>query len=390
MYSLALLAVRHAAAQERLSLSGNIQTQFQHGERDATLKVGTANEHPDQPFSRVGIRRGRVKMTYAETFGSAVFQVDATEKGIAVKDAYLNLKEPWTKTAALRAGIFEPPFGNEIDYSSALRESPESSLLYQMLFPEERDMGVMLQLRPPDTSPLHMLMLDAALLAGNGANMETDSRRDFAAHLHAQYDAGAALRIAGGISCYFGSVYQGTETVLRVRDGAFAADDDPHNRGRFARREYRGVDLQLSMPRSAWARQLRAELISGVQPGSATDMRSRTASSLPAHDTYVRHFRGGYAIFVQDLARSTLAAVVKYEWLDPNTRIAGNDIGLNRSAAADILRRTFGFGMLWQPDRHFRLQAYYEINRNETSSSLEGYATDRSDNVFTLRLQYRF
>jgi hypothetical protein len=378
------------SAQERFVLSGYFQPQFQYGERDATLKVGTANTSPDRSFSRVGIRRGRVKLTFEEAPGSAVLQIDASEKGLVLKDAYLQVADPWTKTNVLRAGVFEPPFGNEIAYSSVRRESPESSALYQMLFPEERDMGVMVQLRPAASSPLHMLKLDAALLAGNGANMETDNRRDVVAHLHAAHDFGQAFSIAGGVSCYFGGVYQGTETVYRMQDGAFVPDSDPRNRGRFARREYRGVDIRLHMHGQAWTRQLRAEYVAGCQPGSATDMRSRVTSTLPAHDTYVRDFRGGYVIFVQDIARSPFSAVAKYEWLDPNTHIAGDDVGLNHSVAADILRRTLGLGMLWQPGRHFRLQACYDVNRQETSSALAGYEADRRDNVFTLRLQYRF
>jgi phosphate-selective porin len=378
------------SAQDKVHLSGYLQPQFQYGEKDATLKVGAENTRPDRPFNRVGIRRGRIKLTYEETLAAVAVQVDASEKGIILKDAYVHLTEPWLKASALRAGVFEPPFGNEIAYSSARRESPESSLLFQTLFPEERDMGVMLQLRAAPSSPWRLLTLDMALLAGNGAKMETDNRKDFIAHLHASHDIGNAFRIAGGLSYYRGGVYQGTETVYRMQGKAFVADSDPRNMGRFAGREYRGIDIQLNMPGRAWPRQLRAEYIDGYQPGSATGMQSRNASTLPAYDTYVRHFRGGYVIFVQDIARTPFSAVLKYEWLDPNTCLSNGDVGQHNSTEADIRRNTLGLGMLWQPGNRFRLQACYEINRNETSANLAGYDRDRKDNVLTLRLQYRF
>jgi phosphate-selective porin len=381
---------RPALAQDKLQLSGYVQPQFQYGGPDAMLKVGSANNLSGEAFNRIGIRRGRIKLTYEETPGTAVIQVDVSERGVIIKDVYLNLKDPWWQAVALRAGIFEPPFGNEIEYSSTRRESPESSLLYQTLFPEERDMGAMVQLRPPASSPLHCVMLDAALLAGNGAKMETDNRKDFTAHLHFAHDAGHTFRVAGGVSYYNGGVYQGGDAVYRMAGETFAADSRPQGKGGFAKREYRGIDLQLNMLLQAWARQVRAEYIVGSQPGSATESRSHNASTLPVHDTYIRHFRGGYVIFVQDMAASPFAAALKYEWYDPNTHLANDAVGLNNTGAADICRRTFGFGMIWQPDARLRLQTYYEINRNETSGHLAGYERDRDDNVLTLRLQYKF
>ncbi|MDR1602672.1 MAG: hypothetical protein LBS42_09630 [Tannerella sp.] len=390
LFLLLPLAGTLLSAQDKFRLSGFLQPQFQYGEKDATLKVGTGNTRADKSFNRVGIRRGHVKLTYEEMLAAAVVQIDASEKGIVLRDAYIHLKEPWLKASALRAGVFDPPFGNEIVYTSSLRESPESSFIYQMLFPESRDMGVMLRLRAAPSSPWRLLTLDMALLAGNGVKMETDNRKDFTARLNASHDIGNTFRIAGGLSYYRGGVYQGTETVYHMQGKAFVADSDPYNKGRFAKREYRGADIQLSAPGRPWSCQLRAEYIGGYQPGSATGFQSRNASALPAYDTYVRHFRGGYVIFVQDIARTPLSSVLKYEWLDPNIRLSNEDIGQNGSTEADIRRNTLGIGMLWQPDRRIRLLICYEINRNETSTNLAGYGRDRKDNVLTIRLQYRF
>jgi len=374
----------------KLKVSGFVQTQFQWGEKDASLKVGAPNETADEPFSRIGVRRGFVKLMYDEGIASGVFQVDVTEKGLGIKDAYLNLKAPWLGSSALKAGIFARPFGDEIGYSSSRRESPERSTIVQTLFPEERDLGIQLLLQPSGASPWHVLKLEAGLFAGNGIKQETDSRRDFIGHLSVSKALGSRSRVSGGVSYYYGSVFQGSRYVYTMSDKAFLADSSAANVGGFAKREYFGIDMQWSI-QSAWGMtQLRAEYLFGQQPGGKSNSRSPNASTLPAGDTYVRHFGGGYVAVVQDLGAFPLAAVLKYDRYDPNTKVAGNDVGLYGTSAGDLLFDTFGFGVVWRAGANIRLQAYYEIIKNETTANLAAASSDIKDNVFTLRLQYKW
>ena len=145
---------------QKLKISGYLQTQFQYGERDASLKVGAANNN-NESFNRIGIRRGRIKFAYEEGNASGVFQLDITEKGVSFKDAYLNIKDPWFRTNQLRFGIFDRPFGSEISYSSSKRESTERSTIFQTLFPDERDLGGMIILKASKTSPWNFLKMEA-------------------------------------------------------------------------------------------------------------------------------------------------------------------------------------------------------------------------------------
>jgi phosphate-selective porin len=358
---------------QELKVSGYIQSQFQWGEKDATLKVGAPNENPEEAFNRVGIRRGRIKFVYEKSLASGVFQLDVTEKGTGIKDAYLQIKDPWVNTLALKAGVFDRPFGNEISYSSSRRESPERSTVFQTLFPDERDLGVMLVLQPAKTSPWNFLKLEAGLFAGNGIKQETDSRRDFIGHLSAAKSIGSNLQIGGGVSYYNGSVYPGAGNV-------------------FYQREYIGLDARFSLLSAAGMSQVRAEYLSGKQPGSASSSKSPNASTLPATgtDMYIRHFQGGYVIYIQDFGITPLSSVLKYDWYNPNTRVKGNSIGLNGTGTGDIASQTFGFGLLWRASNSVRMMAYYEINRNERTENIDRYRNDRQDNVFTLRLQYKF
>jgi hypothetical protein len=175
-----------------------------------------------------------------------------------------------------------------------------------------------------------------------------------------------------------------------MKDRGFVADNEAVNKGKFAKREYLGFDAQFSLMSAAGMSRLRAEYLSGQQPGSAGNSKSPNAAALPAGDTYIRNFSGGYLIFVHDLGNLPFSAVLKYDWYDPNTKVAGNEIGENGASSADLSLNTFGFGTLWRINKNLRLQAYYEINTNETSANLTNRTEDLKDNVFTLRLQYKF
>lgn len=375
---------------QNFRVSGYIQAQYQWGEQDAGLKVGGANENLDDSFNRIGIRRGRIKFVYEEGIASGVFQIDLTEKGIGFKDVYLQVKDPWIGTNSLKAGIFDRPFGYEISYSSSRRESPERSTVFQTLFPDERDLGAAFTLQAAKSSPFNFLKLQAGLFAGNGIKRETDSKRDFIGHLSANKKLGKNIKWGLGASYYNGSVYQGTENVYTMKENDFELNANASNKGSFAKREYFGLDGQFTLVNGTIATQLRGEYLFGTQPGENSNSKSPNSSSLPTTDTYLRDFSGGYAMLVQDIGFQNLSAVVKYDWYNPNTKVSGDDIGLNNADIGDISYNTLGLGVLWSATNNLRLQAYYEIVNNEKSKNLDGYEVDRKDNAFTLRLQYSF
>ena len=248
----------------------------------------------------------------------------------------------------------------------------------------------MLALQAPESSPWGVLRLEAGLLAGNGIEQETDSRRDFAGRLSAAKSFGR-LSIGGGFSYYYGGVYQGNENVYRMSGGGFRPDDSPANKGRYARREYFGFDLQAGLKTAAGATKLHAEYLFGRQPGTAESSGSPNSSLRPEGDTYLRDFRGGYVMLVQSLGELPVSAVAKFDWYDPNTKVSRDDIGHGTgTGAADIGRHTWGFGALWDIFPSLRLTVFYEKCKNEMSAGLDGYGENRKDDSFTFRLQYKF
>ncbi len=374
-----------------LKISGYIQAQAQWGQEAATLRVGS-NTSRTSDNTRIGMRRSRVKFSYERGIASAVFQIDATERAVGLKDAYIHVRSPWTALgrSGLRLGVFDRPFGHEISYSSSLRESPERSAIFNNLFPDERDLGAMLVLQASKKSPIHFLRLEGGLFAGNAISPEQDSRRDFIGHLSASNSIGKDIHWGLGVSRYYGYRQQNTSKVYRMEAGKFVLSDLSDNLGAYATRRYWGIDAQLSLGSAIGRTELRAEYLWGQQPSAANSFRSHNVSTLVSGDTYIRPFRGGYALLTQQIGKTPLSLVLKYDWLDPNTAVQGEDIGLDNTTSADAAHSAIGMGLLWNINSNLRLQAYYEMPSNETSSKLKGYEAERKDDNFTLRLQYKF
>lgn len=109
------------------------------------------------------VRRARLKATVDAQWTQFVLQIDATGKGVALKDAEATFIEPWTPLhLRLTAGQFKWPFGYEVVQSSGDREMPERSRVVRALFPGERDRGLRVQGR------WEWLRFSAALVNGNG------------------------------------------------------------------------------------------------------------------------------------------------------------------------------------------------------------------------------
>ncbi len=394
-----------------LKISGYLQPQFQWGEQSASLKVGTGNTDAsgvglEAPFSRVGLRRGRLKFTYDDGgIASGVVHFNFIDKPglsgatVQLKEAYLTAKDPWFKTNAIRFGVFDRPFGHEVGYSSSLVESPERSRFITTLFPEESELGAMLVLQAPISSPFNFLKFEGGFFAGNAINPETDNRKDFIGHIVATKPIGNFAKWGLGASYYNGGVYQTNSVVYNMAGAAFVKNDIATNKGAFAKREYFGVDGQFSVETPIGITQIRAEYLWGSQPGNAKTSASPNRAALPApEDTYIRPMNGWYAILVQDLGRTPFSAVIKYDVYDPNTKVSGNDLGLTASntGIADVKYSTLGTGIIWHISPALLGEVYYELVENETSTSLtntsalKNYTSDLKDNTLTVRLQYKF
>ena len=380
---------------QKYKVSSYIQGQYQYGQPDASLKVGDTNENPDKGFNRMGIRRGRAGLEYNDGIGMGVIQINADEKGISFRDLYIGIHDPWTKRNRLTAGVFSCPFGYEVGYSTTNLESPERATVIQYFFPDERDVGAMLSLLPDQSSQLSFLRLDAGVFAGNGINRETDNRKSFISRLRAEKAAGSWGKWGAGASYYRGSVYNPAAEAYEMEGKGFVRLDKG-KAGTFMKREYFGLDAQLSLYSPIGTTTLRTEGLLGTQPGIAESSRSPNYGSRPENSPgnalYKRPFLGYYFYIVQGIGASPFSVVLKYDSYDPNTDIKGAETGTDGTftSKTDLSQNTIGTGILYSYSKHIRLQAYYEINNNEKSPHITGYENNRKDNIFTFRIQYKF
>jgi hypothetical protein len=394
---------------KKLKITGYMQAQWQLADSAGQLSPYSAGNFPKNSDNRFMLRRGRVKFTYQGNLTQFVLQIDATEKGVVLKDAYLNFKDPWLQMFTVQGGVFNRPFGYEIAYSSSMRETPERARVTQNLFPGERDLGAMLTIQPRKESRFNFIRLNAAILCGNGIAPETDSHKDFSGQLGiTKTTRNEKFRYGIGVSYYNGGYFQETKNVYTLEtlaDGltkGFMVDSTETNKGEYAKREYMGADVQLSYDWVIGVTTLRGEYIFGTQPGSAKvniSPNNRVIPDIGVTDTYIRPFSGGYVYFIQNIMHSRHEIVIKYDFLDPNTDVKGTDaktqVDYNESTiktglgGADVSYTTLGFGYNVRIATNVKLMAYYEMVTNE-ETALAGYSNDLKDNVLTIRAQFKF
>lgn len=392
---------------QKLKISGYFQLQSEFAQEYGATKTGATTAYQADKdaesgnFFRFGVRRGRVKIAWEEKMGSAVFQLDMTEKGVGVKDAYIEVFDPWKKIVAVTGGIFNRPFGDEIAYSSSKRESPERSKIFQDLFPDERDLGVMLTLAAPKGSVVEGLKLDAGLFSGNGVRLDDNSKMDFIGHL--KYDKKwSKITFGVGASMYSGKTNNADIYCYHVEkadDGFKWKKSDSMAANGWNKRQYFGVDAQFSVETPWGITNLRGEFLTGTQPsksGSFGSPKSDTYDKAAAFN-HLRKFTGGHVYLVQDIYKTPLTAVFKYGYLNPNTEWTEK-----KTNKTDLANSNYGFGLLWKITSYVRLQAFYEVIVNEKTEGIKtvdskapkgtklDYSTNIPDNLFTLRLQYKF
>lgn len=391
-------------ALKKLKVSGYIQAQFQVADSNgvASFAGGDFHANTDKRFT---VRRGRIKFVYNNQMSMYELQIDVTEKGVGIKDAFVRFTDPWTKAFHTTIGVFNTPFGFEIGYSSSSRETPERGRMSQTIFRDERELGAMLTFQLPKESKLHFLKIDGGMFNGSGPKAsDFDFQKDFIGRIHADKSMKEdKIKLGIGTSYYNGGWRQGTSKVYSISAdslglSAFLQDKDTVNYEAISKRTYIGGDLQLSLKSVIGTTTLRGEYITGEQPGTSSTTKS--PSSQPTSDTYMRKFNGAYFYFIQNIMKTKHQLVVKYDWYDPNTNIAGDDIGksvnaplgksFSKTNKQDIKYTTLGIGWTYHWDKNLKIIAYYDMVTNETSKNLIGYAKDLKDNVFTCRIQYKF
>jgi hypothetical protein len=392
-----------------IRISGYIQPQYQvASEKGAESFAG--GDFAPQPNNRFMLRRGRIRFDYALTDleqrnkVQVAFQLDATERGVFVRDLWGRYWENKWELLSFTTGMFARPFGFEVNLSSSDRESPERGRMSQTLMKTERDLGIMATIESRKAgSKWSFLEFDLGIFNGQGltAPGEYDSYKDFIGQMLVKSrKLGNKLTVSGGLSYFLGGIVQNADYSYRMEEkGAyksFVADSTTAKEGGKLPRRYYGMNLQFKHL-SAWgATEIRGEMWKGEQTGS--EFMSETPAYNPnepgigfLEPLYVRPFRGGFFYFLQHIVNRKHQIALKYDFYDPNVKVEGKEIGdpASNFTRADIKFSTVGAGYISNINESLKLVIWYDWVKNE-STALPGYESDRSDNVFTIRAQFRF
>jgi hypothetical protein len=392
---------------ENLRISGYMQPQFQVAQSDGAQSYEGGN-FAQYSRSRFMLRRARVKIDYLlmskEKSPQALFtfQIDATERGVIVRDMFIRIYETKKNNFSMTAGFFARPFGYEVNLGSSYRESPERGRMSQILMPGERDLGVMFSFEPQKKeNKFYHLKLDAGFFNGQGASGTTDfdSHKDFISRLTIKPYSFKKIEISGGLSFLRGGWKNGTQYVYKTTttpngDKLFTVDSSLSNLGRSSPRHYYGADVQFKLKHDWGETEWRAEYWFGTQPGTANS--TSNPGTLPNSNgvplpTYIRHYDGAFFYFLQNIINAKHQLILKYDWYDPNIKVKKIEIGKTGTnlTAADIKVSTLGIGYIYYFNPQTKITFYYDLVKNEVTN-LSGYTDDQKDDVLTCRLQFRF
>lgn len=381
-----------------IAITGYLQTQYQQAQSSG-INSFSGGDFAKNSNDRFMIRRGRLKIDRADKFSSIVFQIDATQNGVQLMDAFIQLHQEHSKSLMFTAGLFNRPFGYSIVYSSGYRDFPERARVFQTLTPRERDLGAMVGYRPDHK--FKFLSLELAVMNGSGLTArDYDSKKDIVGNIGFKFDslANKKLHIGFGGSFYKGSVRSDTESYYTYDDNdGYIKNTSPDHKGWNAKRNYFGGNVQLQYDNTFGTTQLKAEFVGGTQPGVASSTSitgpnaSQSFSAQPTTDLYMRSFNGYYLWFTQQIAKTKFRALLAYDVYDPNTNIKESQIGAagSNTTAGDIKFSTLGYGMAYQLNSRIKLTVYNEHVVND-ATQLPEYVNDLKDDVFTARLQYRW
>ncbi|MEK7225998.1 MAG: porin, partial [Bacteroidota bacterium] len=245
---------------ENLRITGYIQPQFQKAQSDGSPSFSGGN-FSQFSSSRFMLRRARVKIDYVlpskSRYPKALFsfQIDATERGVIVRDMFLKLFETKNNVLSMTAGLFARPFGYEVNLSSAFRETPERGRMSQILMPGERDIGIMFSYEPQEKKhKLSHIKVDIGFFNGQGLSGTTDfdDHKDLITRLFIKPYSFNKLDLSGGVSYLRGGWKNGTKYVYESGkasngDNIFVVDSSMANLGKSSPRHYYGADAQLKL-----------------------------------------------------------------------------------------------------------------------------------------------
>ena len=344
----------------RIKISGYIQGQWEWSQ-DRSV-------YPSNSFS---VRRARVKIQYEPVTGVAfVVQPDFLASGVTMKDAYVQVNEPWLKTFSLWVGQFNRP-NYEVEYSSGQREVPERSRVVKALYPGERAIGLKLE-AAPGALPLkfqlavlngndNLVIKDAAGTDINVKNKDFDNFKDLMGRLTYQLKLGSFGSLDLGANGYLGFLKATNDTVL---DSKYQVD--------------RTIAIGKPLHRNWFGAELRfyADVLGGLALKSEFMMGQNASASIPNIE---REFMGYYVYLIKNAGRRNQFAL-RWDYYDPNTKLGGKEIGSStgtyKSGLDDLAYSDLTVAWNYYFSDNIRFQLAYDYPINEKADISKSYTVN--------------
>lgn len=385
----------------KLKISGYMQVQYEmYNYQDVPTTSGLFQLKPGTPETNVPlttnsvdvtnsfvIRRARVKFTYQPLEGvTFVLQPNFSFSAVTLKDAYVQLNDPWINTFQLWVGQFNRP-DYEVEFSSRDRIILERSRMSGILYPQERDLGAKISANFATQYEIP-LNIQLAMFNGNfGEGTTSNQEKDVDSQKDVMFRACYSLNFKNiGLGVDFGaSEYYGKNTVFvagnfsDVNNNTFAAKV-----GDKLDKHWTGIELQAFYDvLGGFA--LKSECNFGTISGTAN--ASNVLNNNPGFNfSGVRDFVGYYVTLEKNFGTKYQAAV-RYDSWDPNRRLSGNEV----TVAPDLRVNTWSFALDYFFTTNTKIALGYSMPINETSSTIGGiYNNDVKNNTTTLRFQVNF
>ncbi|MBP3254134.1 MAG: hypothetical protein J6M30_06475 [Bacteroidales bacterium] len=394
LLAFALLTCFFAKAQDgfkdKLQIGGFIQTDFEWLQYEGKSNTGSHQlynadrDGADKDyFIRYGVRRGGIRLAYSEGITQGVFELDLNDGGIVPKAAMINVKPAdWIE---INAGLQTIWFGEETPYSTPRQEVLEHCDLLRNIFFLDRDLGLRLSLKAPETSRLKGWKLDLGFVSGNNINRVPDGKMNLVGRVKYSTDINRVYA-ALGASFYYGKVNNADSVWLNyINDSLWVHNKEANTKNT---RFYYGLDAQIKFFTAMGCTELKTEWVLGTQPSQLLSLRSPDNNEYDASNAFntERMFFGGYVYAFQDLWQSPFRLLLKYTLMNPNVE-ADKKFYLS---SADITYSTFGIGCQWNIAKGLRFTTMFNMNFNEKNQYIPSYSYDRKDNHLIMRLQYEF
>jgi phosphate-selective porin len=350
----------------KIKVTGYIQSQWESYGADLEKTNGYNNTFY--------IRRARVKFTYEATDGvKFVLQPDFSTGNLVLKDAYVVANIPKLKAWTLWMGQMNRP-DYEVEYSSSSREVLERSRYTTTIYPGEREIGAKLEYNGIKIPLLFQLMVMNGDFTGTQAK-DVDSRKDIMARaVYSIKMPNQGIGIDLGPDLYYGGNLAKVNKYVKNSDGTL---DSLNNVWRYLNKNWYGGEIRIYAD-VLGGTSLKAEYMSGINSVASTTTGTR-AQQIASPNLY-NNFTGYYIYLIKNIGPKN-QAVVRYDYYDPNNKLAGD------AAGNSIYYKTWTLAWQYYLNDWIRITLNYIMPKNEINAL---NPTDKKDNVFTVRLQAKF